>query len=367
MGSKGQGQGGSVQKVRDRARAFCEMFHLEAPILMAPMGGASPAALAAAVANGGGMGGCGAVGLSADAILAWARAFRAGSDGAFQMNTWVPDAAPERDRAHEARLGEFLAGFGPRPAADAAGEPGQDFHAQCEAMLAARPAAVSSVMGLYPPAFVERLRAAGIAWFATVTTVRDALSAQAAGATALIVQGAEAGGHRGSFAPQTAERELAGLFGLLPAISDRVTIPVIASGGIGDGRGIAAAMMLGASAVSLGSVFLRCTESEIPRAWKDALAITLPEDTIVTRAFSGRAARALVNDYVRATLQPDAPEPAPYPVQRNLTEGMSRRARETNDMRAMYALGGESSAMARCEPAAETVKRLWAEASELMN
>lgn len=350
----------------DHARAFCDRFHLKVPILMAPMGGASPVELAIAVANAGGMGGCGALSLAPQQIADWAAAFRAGSSGPFQINTWVPDPAPRRDAEHEAAVSDFVARFGPRPDASAADRKLPDFDAQCNAMLAARPPVISSVMGLYPSAFVQRLHAEGIAWFATVTTVRDAVSAAQAGADALIVQGAGAGGHRGSFEPGTAERQMAGLFSLLPAISDRVAIPLVASGGIADGRGIAAALVLGASAVSLGSVFLRCAESQIPAAWKDALATTLPEDTVVTRAFSGRAARALMNDYVRATLAPDAPAPAPYPVQRNLTAGMSAAARQANDMHAMYALGGESSAMARVEPAAETVRRLWATARELL-
>lgn len=350
----------------DRAQVFCDRFHLKAPILMAPMGGASPAGLAIAVAHAGGMGGCGALGLSPEQIADWTAAFRAGSSGPFQINTWVPDPAPQRNAEHEAAVSDFLARFGPRPDADAVDRQLPDFDAQCEAMLAARPTVISSVMGLYPPAFVQRLHADGIAWFATVTTVRDAVSAEQAGADALIVQGAGAGGHRGSFDADTAERQMAGLFSLLPAISDRVAIPLVASGGIADGRGIAAAMILGASAVSLGSVFLRCPESQIPTAWKDALGTTLPEDTVVTRAFSGRAARALMNDYVRATLAPDAPAPAPYPVQRNLTAGMSAAARAANDMHAMYALGGESSAMARVEPASETVQRLWDAAQKLM-
>lgn len=333
---------------------------------MAPMGGASPAELAIAVANAGGMGGCGALSLSPGQIADWAAAFRAGSSGPFQINTWVPDPAPRRDAAHEAALRKFVARFGPQPDADAADRPLPDFGAQCEAMLAAKPPVISSVMGLFPPSFVAQLHAQGITWFATVTTVREAFDAEQAGADVLIVQGAGAGGHRGSFDADAAKRQMAGLFSLLPAISDRVAIPIVASGGIADGRGIAAALILGASAVSLGSVFLRCHESQIPAAWKEALATTLPEDTVITRAFSGRAARALMNDYVRATLAPDAPAPAPYPVQRNLTAAMSGAARAANDMHAMYALGGESSALARAEPAAETVRRLWAGARDLL-
>jgi nitronate monooxygenase len=251
----------------------------------------------------------------------------------------------------------------PPEAADAAP---LDFAAQCEALLAAGPAIVSSVMGLYPPDFVTRLKARGIAWFANISTVAEARAAEAAGADVIVAQGMEAGGHRGCFDAGEAERQLVGLFALLPAVVDAVRVPVVATGGIADGRGVAAALTLGASAAQIGTGFLRCPEAKIPSAWADALAQTPPENTMVSRAFSGRAGRSIATDYARAAVGPDAPQPAPYPVQRALTAGMRAAAQRDGDIQRMQAWAGQSAALARAEPAAEALERIWREARALL-
>ena len=162
-----------------RARAFCDAFTLRVPILMAPMAGASPASLAIAVANAGGLGACGALLMKPEAIRAWASEVRAQTNGSFQINLWLPDPAPVRDYAHEARVREFLGLWGPDVAPEAANVTPIDFAEQCEAMLEAGPAMVSSIMGLYPPEIVKRMKEKGILWFANVTTVAEARQAVA--------------------------------------------------------------------------------------------------------------------------------------------------------------------------------------------
>ena len=138
-----------------------------------------------------------------------------------------------------------------------------------------------------------------------------------------------------------------GLFSLIPAVVDAVRVPVVAAGGVADSRGIAAALTLGASAVQIGTGFLRCPEAKINTAWADALACTAPEDTMLTRAFSGRAGRSIATQYAVVAASADSPAPAPYPVQRGLTALMRLEAQTLSDVQRMQAWAGQSAAMAR--------------------
>lgn len=342
-----------------RAERFCERIGIRVPILLAPMAGACPPSLSIAVAAAGGLGACGALLLAPDAIRAWAAEVRAGTDGPFQLNLWVPDPPPRRDPVHEAKLRTFLGQWGPEVPEAAGDAAPPDFAAQCEALLDAGAPIVSSVMGLYPADFVARLKAQGILWFANVSTVAEACAAEAAGADVVVVQGMEAGGHRGCFEASRAEAEMVGLFALVPAVVDAVRLPVVATGAIADPRGVAAALVLGASAVQIGTGFLRCPEVRLHPAWADALARTPPEGTLVSRVFSGRAGRSLATSYVRAAMAADAPAPAPYPVQRGLTQPMRDAAARTGDVQRMQAWAGQSAALARADPAAQVLRSLW--------
>ena len=346
---------------RARADRFCARFGLRVPVLQAPMAGACPPALAAAVANAGGMGGYGALMHDPVAIAAWTAAFRASSNGSVQINLWIPDPDPPRDPTREAELLSAMAAWGPAPPPLGDGPWVQDFAAQCQALLAAAPPVVSSIMGLFPPDFVAELKARGIAWFACATTPAEARQAEAAGADAIVAQGAEAGGHRGAFDAARAEAQSLGLFALLPQLVDAVGLPVIATGGIMDGRGAAAALALGASAVQLGTAFLRTPEAAIAPVWAEAIGRAAPEDTMLTRAFSGRLGRGIANDYLRG-----APAPLPYPLQRAATGPMREQAAKANDPSRMQMWAGQGAALAKAEPAGDVVARVWSGAQAIL-
>ena len=349
-----------------RAGTFCAAYDLRVPILMAPMAGACPASLAIAVAGAGGLGACGGLMMQPDAIKAWASEVRANTNGGFQLNLWIPEPSPLRDQAAEAAVRDFLGAWGPVVPPEAGVVTRLDFAAQCDAMLEAGPTVISSIMGLYPPEFVARMKARGIRWFATVTTVQEAQQAEAAGADAVVAQGMEAGGHRGAFDPAKAEASMIGLFSLVPAVVDAVNIPVIATGGIADARGVAAALILGASAVQIGTGFLRTPEAKLPSAWADAIGSSRPEDTILTRAFSGRTGRSVATAYARAANAPDAPPPAPFPVQRGLTQPMRDAAAKSNDIDRMQAWAGQSGGLALSRPAGDVVRDLWEAAKAML-
>jgi nitronate monooxygenase len=206
-----------------------------------------------------------------------------------------------------------------------------------------------------------------ITWFATMTTVAEALAAQEAGADVIVAQGMEAGGHRGAFRAEDAEANMVGLFSLIPAVVDAVERPVVATGGIADPRGVAAALMLGASAVQVGTAFLRAPEVGLPSAWADAIGRANPEDTVTTRAYSGRLARTIRNAYTSAAASPDAPKPAPYPIQRSLTRPMRTAAEQDNRIDTLNALAGQSAKLAQAKSAKDIVHELWEGATDLLS
>lgn len=345
-----------------RAEEFNAKVGTHLPILLAPMASVSPPSLSAAVANAGGMGACGAVLMTPEEIRSWAEEFRRLSEGPFQINLWIPDPSPVRDARLEERQREFLGRWGPVVPAEMGDAVLPNFEAQCEAILAVKPRAISSIMGVYSSAFVAEMKARDILWLATATTVPEARAAEEAGADAIIAQGMEAGGHRGAFDAAKAETGMIGLMALLPQTCDAVSVPVIAAGGIADGRAVAAALVLGASAVQIGTGFLRAPEAKIPSAYADRLARTEAHDTMLTRAFSGRAGRSVRTGYVEAAASADAPPPAPYPVQRGLTRLMREEAARTNDAERMQLWAGQAARFAEAKSAAAIVHDLWGDA-----
>ena len=333
------------------------------PIIQGPMTGSDTPALAAAVSSAGGLGmlGCGM--RSPAAMAEAAAAVRQQTDRPFGMNLFV-QATPTPDEATVQtameRLAPLYAELGLQPQ-----RPTQwceDFAAQFEVLVALRPAVASFTFGILDAAQVARLHAAGCLVVGTATTVAEARAWAGVGVDAVCASGTEAGGHRGTFLGDFAASQV-GTLALVPQCVDAVDIPVIAAGGIMDGRGIAAAQALGAQAVQMGTAFLACPESGIGPAYRQALAQAQDTDTRLTRVFSGRPARGIVNAMMEALAAEEDRVPA-YPVQNALTGALRRAAAAQGRTSHLSLWAGQGVAAVRPLPAAQLVALLaqeWAQ------
>ena len=327
------------------------------PIVQGPMTGSDTPALAAAVSAAGGLGmlGCGM--RSPAALREAAAEVRRRTSRPFGLNLFVQDTpAPGAAtvRAAQERLAPLYAEFGLQPALPARWC--EDFAEQFEALIEARPAVASFTFGILTAQQVERLHGAGCCVIGTATTVAEAVAWADVGADAVVASGMESGGHRGTFLGSF-ESSMVGTMALVPACVDALRIPVIAAGGIMDGRGIAAAQALGAQAVQMGTAFLACEESAIGPAYRAALNQATATDTRATRVFSGRPARGIVNGMMRRLAADEADVP-PYPVQNALTGALRRAAAEAGHADYLSLWAGQGVAAVRPMPAAALVQVL---------
>lgn len=335
---------------------------VDLPIVLAPMGGAGTVALSAAVSNARGFAIHPCAYLEPARIASDLAELAAATSRPFGVNLFIerqPYTADEAAiaRAH-ARLGAYRAELDLAQPAVAA-RPPEMYAAQIEAVLAARPAVFSFTFGIPDEATLARFRRAGIFTLGTATTVAEARPLAAAGVDGIVAQGAEAGAHRGTFlAP--AEASLVGTLALVPQVVDATRLPVIAAGGIGDGRGIAAALALGAVAAALGTSFLRANESAIAPAYRAALRGEAAETTVLTRAFSGRAARGLANRFTREIAADDV---APYPFQNAMTRDIRTSAALAGRAELLSLWAGQAASLARDGDAATIVATLAREAA----
>jgi nitronate monooxygenase len=333
------------------------LLGMKQPVLQAPMATVATPQLAAAVSKAGGLGALGSAILPPDELHRQAEQVRAVTDRPFQLNFFChapPEITAEAESAAAAELSGLYAelGLGEPPAAET---PPIAFDGDAlAALLEIRPSAVSFHFGLPDDAALGACHDAGMRILATATTVAEARELERRGVDAVVAQGSEAGGHRGSFLVAGDDGPI-GTLALVPQVVDAVAVPVIAAGGIADGRGLAAVLALGAGAAQIGSAFVAAPESAAPPAYRDALARRPSEDTTITRNFSGRPARALRN---RVTDELAAP--LAYPAQMSLT-GPLRAAGD--GFLSMWA--GQAAPLARAEPAEEIVRRIVAEAERL--
>jgi nitronate monooxygenase len=334
---------------------FPQLTH---PIVQAPLaGGPSTPELAAAVSAAGGLGFL-ATGYKSPQDLARDIARTRGITSApVGVNLFLLAETPV-DHARLAAYAKAIERDAHRHHV-ALGEPHFDddaFHAKLEIVCRERPPIVSFTFGCPAPEVVQRLHELDVAVWVTVTEVNEALLAGQAGADALVVQGAEAGGHRGGFDDADGRGDVA-LLPLLRLVARACELPLVASGGIGDGAGVAAVLAAGAQAAQIGTAFMRCPEAGTSGAHRDALSGPTP--TAITRAFSGRRARGIVNAFMR---DHDSQAPPAYPHVNQLTAPLRAAAREAGDADAINLWAGQAHALAEARPAGELVERWSADA-----
>jgi nitronate monooxygenase len=322
------------------------------PIVQGPFGGGmSSVELAAAVSNLGGLGSFGAHIYEPQQIRDIVARIRERTRSPFAINLWVNNADPELAEFDHAAFEHHVERMRPHYSALGLDPPqypnrfGQEFEEQVEALIEAAPPVFSFVFGIPSPQILDACRSRGIITIGNATTVEEARAIEDAGIDLVLATGTDAGGHRVSFlAPP--EEFLVGTFSLIPQVHDAVRIPVIAAGGIVDGRGIAAALTLGADGVQIGTAFLACDESGASPLHRAALFSDQARHTTLTRAWTGRLARAIRTDFSEE-MWADAEDIAPYPAQSWLTSGLRTAAvaKGRADLISVYA--GQSAPLLR--------------------
>ncbi len=339
---------------------FQDWLGVELPILQAPMAGVQGGALAAAVSNAGGLGALPCAMLTLEQMRQEVERIRAATDKPYNVNFFChtpPEADPARESAWRAALRPYYEEFQMDASATRPGAQRAPFTEEAADLVEEfRPAVVSFHFGLPAPQLLARVKALGVRVLSSATTVEEALWLEAQGADAIIAQGLEAGGHRGMFLTGEVSTQM-GTFALLPQIVKAVHVPVIAAGGIADERGVAAALALGASAVQIGTAYLLCPEATTSRVHRLALKSDESRHTTLTRLFSGRPARGIVNRLIRdlGAMSEAAPE---FPLASSALAPLRTRAESLGDSSFSPLWCGQNATGCSERPAGELTRSL---------
>jgi nitronate monooxygenase len=346
------------------------MLGMSKPIVQAPMAGVSTPSLAAQVSEAGGLGSLGIGAMKPEAAREAIRATRALTGKAFNVNVFCHQPAVRDARVEDAWLRWLAPRFTDLGASvpERLNEIYTSFVADpqmLDVLLDEKPAVVSFHFGLPGREAIRRLKMAGIVLMASVTKLEEASMAAASGIDVLVAQGIEAGGHRGVFDPDAVDEGL-GILPLTRMLVRRLDLPVIAAGGIMDGAGIAAVLMLGAEAAQLGTAFVACPESSIDRGYRSALMNSSSARTVLTRAISGRPARSMANQFTALGESPQAPAVPDYPLAYDAGKALHEAAKAHGQFGYGAQWAGQAARLARAMPAAELVRVLERERVEAM-
>jgi len=346
-----------------------DLLGIEHPIIQAPMGGESTPEMAISVCNAGALGGLGCSYMSIEELHKTVNEVRNGTNRPFNLNFFAhpqPKANAEIDRHTQTLISPFYKELGLAHVPSHGQSPCESFNEETLGiLLGLRPKVVSFHFGLPSDYMVKALQQAGCIILCSATTVSEARILADSGVDAIIAQGWEAGGHRGTF-DISFEDFGVGTLSLVPQIVDAVNVPVVAAGGIADGRGIAAAFALGASGVQMGTAFLSCPEANIDAPYRMALREATDSETRLTRAFSGRPARTKNNRYIETMAKTRATLPD-FPMMYGFSGLLEKAGKAQGSEDFQFMLYGQSAAMNRELPAAELVKTLIAEAQNILS
>ncbi|TLS50063.1 DUF561 domain-containing protein [Paenibacillus antri] len=343
------------------------MLDIRHPILQAPMaGGPTTPDLAAAVSNAGGLGSIGAGYLAPDRIRDTIREIRQRTDRPFGINLFVPEQ-PCTSEATIAEMNDFLNSF--RVELGIASNPStpksaESFEDQIRILLEESVPVVSFTFGMPSEDVIQALKARGTTVLGTATTVEEAQALEAAGVHAIVAQGSESGGHRGTFLKDAADA-LIGTMALVPQVVEHVSVPVVAAGGIMDGRGLIASLALGASAIQMGTAFLASPESGAHPAYKQKIMSSTEDCTEVTYAYSGKAARGIRTKFMEEFRNYQGAIP-PYPIQNAMTRDIRQTAAQANLPEYMSLWAGQGLRLADDRSAASIIDRTIEQANDVV-
>lgn len=347
--------------------SICDQLNIQFPVIQAGMAGAATAPLAAAVSAAGGLGTVGAAYMSPETIRTCIREVRDRTDKPFSVNLFCSkeQGGPEGFEKVQNVLNRFRKELGINETFEYQ-KPPQLFEDQFQVLIEEKVPVISTAFGLLSPDKMEQVKKTGGKIISMVTTVNEAIAAEKAGVDIIVAQGSDAGGHRGTFDidghPNGAN---IGTFSLVPQVADHVNVPVVAAGGIMDGRGLIAALALGAAGVQLGTAFLISEESVAHPVYKKTLSESTEESTVITKSFSGRPARGIKNTFIEEFEA--AAEPLPFPIQNVLTNDIRKAAAEKNRPEYMSLWAGQGTRLLRSgEQAAQILKKIVDEANRVL-